>query len=241
MICSPPGKIFWGKVFKIVLMADDKKKNDTNLFTKNHYKETSAMLLVLLFIGTAAQQLYSYVTSASGMGLSFFWQKIVSAFFVFWSYWKITAVILSALGIFWIVYNTVKRKKIIEEEDAVFSVVPEGELSTAVLMEEKGNEKWLRVVERVNSINPSDWRLAIIEADVMLDELLIANGYDGEGVGERLKQVEPSDMLTLDAAWEAHKVRNRIAHSGADFELNEREAKRVVALFESVFKEYEII
>jgi hypothetical protein len=60
-------------------------------------------------------------------------------------------------------------------------------------------------------------------------------------VAEKLKSVDSSDMLTLDAAWEAHKVRNRIAHSGSDFELNEREAKRVIMLFESVFREFGMI
>jgi deoxyadenosine/deoxycytidine kinase len=83
--------------------------------------------------------------------------------------------------------------------------------------------------------------VAIIEADIMLDEMLTALGYLGDGVGEKLKTVEPSNILTLDAAWEAHKVRNRIAHSGKDFELNQRETKRVVGLFESVFREFGMI
>jgi hypothetical protein len=103
------------------------------------------------------------------------------------------------------------------------------------------NGKWERIIELVNSTNASDWRLAIIEADVMLEDLLRRMGYHGESIGEMLKGIEESDFLTLDAAWEAHKVRNRIAHSGSEFPLNEREAKRVIALFESVFREFKII
>jgi len=56
-----------------------------------------------------------------------------------------------------------------------------------------------------------------------------------------LKAVEASDMLSLDAAWDAHKVRNRIAHSGSEFLMNEREAKQTIANYEKVFREFKII
>ena len=75
----------------------------------------------------------------------------------------------------------------------------------------------------------------------MLNELMKAAGYQGDSLGEMLKSVEKSDFVTLDAAWEAHKVRNQIAHQGIDFVLNQREAKGVIALYEKVFKEFKII
>ena len=62
-------------------------------------------------------------------------------------------------------------------------------------------------------------------------------GYRGENLGERLKSVEPSDFLTLNDAWEAHKVRNVIAHE-VGFIIDHREAKRVVKLYENVFREF---
>jgi hypothetical protein len=103
------------------------------------------------------------------------------------------------------------------------------------------NSKWERIIELINSANPSDWRLAIIEADIMLDELLRSMSYHGDSVGDMLKSVEKSDFTTLDNAWEAHKIRNNIVHGGDNFDLNEREAKHAIALFESVFKEFKIV
>ncbi len=100
------------------------------------------------------------------------------------------------------------------------------------------NKKWKKVLEHVSSDNASDWRLSILEADILLGELLTKSGYKGEGIGEQLKSVEPSDFHTLQSAWEAHKVRNRIAHDGSDHPLSQREAKRVIGLFEDVFKEF---
>lgn len=100
------------------------------------------------------------------------------------------------------------------------------------------NERWEQVLTHVSSESPGDWRLAIIEADIILDELVTRMGYRGASLGDKLKQVEPSDFLTLDSAWEAHKTRNRVAHSGSDFILTQREARRIVDLYTQVFKEF---
>ena len=63
----------------------------------------------------------------------------------------------------------------------------------------------------------------------------------GDTIGDKLKAVEKSDFLTIDNAWEAHKARNQIAHDGADFQLNQREAMRIISLYESVFREFQMI
>lgn len=100
------------------------------------------------------------------------------------------------------------------------------------------SEKWQKVETHINSSNASDWRTAIIEADIMLGDLLQKMGYHGDTIGDKLKAVDPSSMLTLETAWEAHKVRNAIAHKGTGFQLNEREAKATIALFKKVFEEF---
>jgi hypothetical protein len=105
----------------------------------------------------------------------------------------------------------------------------------------KENEKWQKVLEHINSTNPSDWKLAILECDIMLCDILEKMGYMQESISEKLKSVEPSDFTNIEYAWEAHKIRNQIAHEGSDFLINEREAKRVIGLYEAVFREFEFI
>ena len=102
-------------------------------------------------------------------------------------------------------------------------------------------KRWERILEHLNSARESDWRLAILEADVLLAEMVTNMGYHGDSLGEKLKSVEPSDFTTLPKAWEAHAVRNKIAHEGASFALSEREAKRVIALYEEVFNEFHFV
>lgn len=101
--------------------------------------------------------------------------------------------------------------------------------------------KWEKIIKLSESTNQSDWRLAVIEADIMLDELLEKLQLPGETMGDKMKAVEKSDFVTLDEAWEAHKARNMIAHEGSDFLLNQREVRRIISLYEKVFKEFHLI
>ena len=102
------------------------------------------------------------------------------------------------------------------------------------------NQQWIKILAYLEPDNQSDWKQAIIEADNLLDEMVAAMPYPGENLGERLKNVEPSDFLTLQDAWEAHKVRNQVAHESG-FTLTRREARRVMELYERVFREFNFI
>lgn len=117
----------------------------------------------------------------------------------------------------------------------------EPELKGAAPVVTAKKRMWDTIVQHAQSQNENDWRQAIMEADIMLDELLDAQGYRGETMGDKLKQVERSDFLSIDLAWEAHKVRNKIAHEGSAHSLSEREVRRVIALYEQVFKEFHYV
>src|SRR3989344_1243229 len=101
--------------------------------------------------------------------------------------------------------------------------------------------KWQKVENLLGMLGESDWRLAIVEADNILADMLQKMGYVGDSIGDKLKAIEPSDFLTLNDAWEAHKIRNRIAHEGTNFRLSHREAQHVIALYKTVFEEFHYI
>ena len=110
-----------------------------------------------------------------------------------------------------------------------------------VLEAQNTNPQWQRVLVHVNSQNESDWRLSILEADIMLGDLLDKLSLPGDTIGDKLKVVEKSDFTTVDNAWEAHKIRNRIAHDGVSFQLSGHEARRVIGLYQQIFEEFGII
>lgn len=99
------------------------------------------------------------------------------------------------------------------------------------------NSRLAEITKHLASENPSDWKLAIIEADVILDEIMARMRPKGESLADRLKQMNRETFKNLDAAWEAHLVRNRIAHDGSAFTISRPEARRIVGLYERVFQE----
>lgn len=97
--------------------------------------------------------------------------------------------------------------------------------------------QWAVVLNHINSLNPAEWKLGILEADNMLGEILEDLGYRGESIGEKLKAVDPSDMQTYSDAWEAHKVRNQVAHEGSTMDFSAKIARDTINRYEKVFKE----
>lgn len=101
--------------------------------------------------------------------------------------------------------------------------------------------RWDRILEEVGGEEEHKWRVAILEADILLNELLDVLGYKGETMADKMRQVVKADFNSIDAAWEAHKIRNRIAHDGAEFPLGAREARRVIGLYDQIFREFKFI
>ena len=99
-------------------------------------------------------------------------------------------------------------------------------------------KRWKQIMEQVDGPNQNDWKQAIIDADAMLEQLVTSLGYQGQTLGEQLKRTAKGDFKTRDAAWDAHMVRNRIAHDGSLFDINQVEAKRVISLYRQVFDEF---
>lgn len=161
----------------------------------------------------------------------------IEAFFVqLWLLIVIIGYVISIIGLFVIVYTTMRLFQLREREEKLYStIIPSADTASSA------NSRWKHIESLVNGETASEWREAIIEADIMLDDALAGQGYVGDGVGEKLKSVEPSEVHSLQDAWEAHKVRNQIAHEGSAFDLSEMVARRTIARYESVFREFKVI
>ncbi len=107
--------------------------------------------------------------------------------------------------------------------------------------EHPGQHQWQTVLQYISSPNPSDWKIAVIQADTILDEMTYMAGIGGETVGERLRNADPGLFKTLSYAKEAHNIRNQIAHNGFEFEISARDARRAIKLYEEVFTEFKYI
>ncbi len=152
-------------------------------------------------------------------------------------YFKIISAVLSTLLILGIGYLIAQIRKL--EKIELKKLYPlDVDKSIPKISDGVVNQRWKTVLEHIGSSNQNDWKVSILEADIILDEMLDRMGYKGETLGEKLKKVEESDFLSINSAWEAHKIRNQIAHQGAEFLISHDEAKRIVGLYKQVFEEF---
>lgn len=144
---------------------------------------------------------------------------------------------IASLGL--IVLIVYAKMKLLHTEHAGFHAMAQKELERkAADVEDVGrNDRWDSIVKLASSSSHGDWRRAILEADIMLGDVLMTQGYEGAGVGEQLKMANPIQMTTLDLAWKAHKVRNDIAHQGESYELSERDTQSTIDYYKRVFEE----
>jgi hypothetical protein len=70
--------------------------------------------------------------------------------------------------------------------------------------------KWTDILS-MQQAGPSGLKNALMEADKLLDYVMKARGFAGETMADRLRSGGQS-LSNLNAVWEAHKLRNQLAH-----------------------------
>ncbi len=151
------------------------------------------------------------------------------------SYLKFFSILISPLLLYGIIYSVIKTRKI-------FGAIKPAARPAAKIPEDKNKnlEEWDKITAKSASEDENERKFAIIAADTLIEKILSLAGYEGENLGERLKKIEPSDLDSLNNLWEAHKVRNRIAHE-ANYRLSKEDAKSALKNFESALRELEFI
>lgn len=176
---------------------------------------------------------YRIFTGDESIKALFMSQELVS----FWGNFKIVSTLVSLLLLTGIVYAFIRLRQVRQADREAFHRRARATIAKEVTGARR-DERWERVLLHASSESENDWRHAIIEADTILDDIIKRAGYPGETLGERLRGIDKGDFPSIDEAWEAHKVRNRIAHDGAQYRLTKRETLRVIELYRKVFEAF---
>jgi hypothetical protein len=158
-----------------------------------------------------------------------------------WSVVGIISVILTIIFLFIIIFSIVRMVEIqIYDKKEIAH-----EIHNAMLREKERdrntNPRWHYILTLTESPNDSDWRVAIIEADSMMEENLKERGLSGATVSELLEGAKGSGYRSIQDAWDAHLVRNKIAHEGLDFPLSQIEGRRAIKMYQNFFEELGMI
>lgn len=158
-----------------------------------------------------------------------------------WSTIGIISMLLSIIFIIIILFSLVRMIEIqLFDKEEIAHEIEKASLRQKEI-DRNTNPRWHYVQTLVESPNESDWRVAIIEADSMLEESLKEKGLSGNTVSELLEAAKESGYRSIQDAWDAHLVRNQIAHEGSDFALSQIEGRRAIKMFQNFFEEIRII
>jgi hypothetical protein len=150
---------------------------------------------------------------------------------------KIISFILSVIFGFLIVFFIVRFQKLVGFKIEKAKSLLKGQASASG---GASRSRWEEIQDHIGSEREAEWKFAVIEADKLLNDLLAQAGFPGETMGERLTNIEKGQLLSLEGLWEAHKVRNKIAHDSNYF-LRYSEARRVVKLYEDALRELQAL
>jgi hypothetical protein len=148
---------------------------------------------------------------------------------------KVLAIGISLVALYWYISTIGKMGALFAHAPAEVPISTEQES----LIQNTVATPWLEIQQKMKSDNPSDWTLAIIQADAILDKMLKASGYVGDTMGDRLKQINPAELEAIDDVWRSHKIRNRVAHGTET--ITEREALIAIRGYERAFRELNYI
>lgn len=93
-------------------------------------------------------------------------------------------------------------------------------------------KQWFKIKARLDTGQESEFKLALIEADDLLSEVLKRLGYAGETLGERIEKITKASLSNIEDIKEAHKTRNNIVHD-PDYRLTLEEAKKNTEIYEN--------
>jgi hypothetical protein len=102
------------------------------------------------------------------------------------------------------------------------------------------NKEWESIIKRLATKDEANYKLAVIEADKLLDTVLKKLTIPGATMGERLKAISVSQLPSIDNVWQAHRLRNHLVHT-TEFVLTETKAKQAIDMYRQAFDELKVI
>ncbi len=99
----------------------------------------------------------------------------------------------------------------------------------------KVTKSWKKIKKRMEMGSESELKLATIEADDFLYQILQDMGYQGETFEESIQDASKKILFNLQDILEAHTIRNSIVYE-PDYKLDLEKAKKILSIYENTIK-----
>lgn len=118
------------------------------------------------------------------------------------------------------------------------------DLNEFIKFEPYGSDKyvkeWKKIMKRFDTGIEAEYKLAIIETDTMLGDILERMGYNEETIEKSLNKVTSAEIPNIDDLKEARRIRNGVIHD-PDYQLSKEKAKEVMDVYQESFRSLGIV
>lgn len=148
---------------------------------------------------------------------------------------QLASVVLSGLLIWGIVFIITKISYFEGKVEDYMDILGVGNLT-----KRRSLKGWEQIRKRIISPAQQDWKLAVLEADKILNEILKMAGYLGRDLGKKLDILTKENLSNLDEIKKAHLLSDKIMRDPG-MELKKEDAVIALKSFKKAFIELNLL
>jgi len=150
-------------------------------------------------------------------------------------WFQLISVLLSGLFIWGIVYIVSRVNYFDMQAEKYMDILGVGNLT-----KRRSLRGWEQIKKRIISSTQQDWKLAVLEADKILDEILKMAGYLGSDLTSKLEILKPENLASLEEVKIAHSLARKIM-SDPGLELKKEDAIVALKSYKKAFVELNLL
>lgn len=148
---------------------------------------------------------------------------------------QIISFLISTILLSFTIYFIVKLNIVGEKIESFIDVLGAKDISKRRIF-----KAWEQIQRRLKTGELNQLKLAILEADRILFEILKMSGYQGKNMDEIFEQITEAQISNIKEVQQVHKLRHRIS-TEPDFNLTQNEAEIAVEIYKKAFQELKLI
>jgi hypothetical protein len=100
----------------------------------------------------------------------------------------------------------------------------------------KISKKWNKIIKRIESGSEDEYKLAILEAEEILIEVLEKLEYKGETLEEKIKNLPEGTISNIEELKKVSEARNNVVYN-PEYKLSLDETKRILDVFNNSLRD----
>lgn len=150
-------------------------------------------------------------------------------------WFQLVSVIISGLLFWGIVYLMTKARYFSKKVEDYMDVHGIGNLT-----KRKSLKGWEQIRKRISSPVQQEWKIAVLEADTILNEILKMAGYLGISLDKKLEILTKENLSNLEEIKKAHLISNQIMKDPG-MELKKEDAIIALKSYKKAFVELNLL